>query len=196
MSLKSFAALSLLLMSAGTQAAADAGSLRPKARPAVQVHGVHLRELLVTPVSLRPQARPAGWAARPTAAAPAATAEDARLQGWIAGYRRRALAAGIPAQVFDRAFRGVTYDPQIIARDRSQTEFTKTVEQYLAIAASDKRIADGRAALAAEGAYSGPDRGALRGRPRYRHRDLGAGKRLWHAARRSFGDPVAGHPGL
>ena len=69
MSLKSFAALSLLLMSAGTQAAADAGSLRPKARPAVQVHGVHLRELLVTPVSLRPQARPAGWAARPTAAA-------------------------------------------------------------------------------------------------------------------------------
>ena len=151
MSLKSFAALSLLLMSAGTQAAADAGSLRPKARPAVQVHGVHLRELLVTPVSLRPQARPAGWAARPTAAAPAATAEDARLQGWIAGYRRRALAAGIPAQVFDRAFRGVTYDPQIIARDRSQTEFTKTVEQYLAIAASDKRIADGRAALAAEG---------------------------------------------
>ena len=60
MSLKSFAALSLLLMSAGTQAAADAGSLRPKARPAVQVHGVHLRELLVTPVSLRPQARAGG----------------------------------------------------------------------------------------------------------------------------------------
>ncbi|ULB11468.1 lytic murein transglycosylase [Cereibacter azotoformans] len=67
---------------------------------------------------------------------------------WVAGFRPRALGAGIAPDTFDRAFRGAGFLPQVIERDRNQTEFTRTTEDYLAIAASDERIALGRAALA------------------------------------------------
>jgi membrane-bound lytic murein transglycosylase B len=40
------------------------------------------------------------------------------------------------------------YRPEVVERDRNQTEFRRTLEDYLAIAASDERIAKGQAALA------------------------------------------------
>lgn len=66
---------------------------------------------------------------------------------WIAGFRGRALARGIRPAVFDRAFRGVQYLSDVIARDRNQSEFTKAIWDYLDSAASETRIANGRAAL-------------------------------------------------
>ncbi|MGP3698150.1 lytic murein transglycosylase [Rhodobacter sp. NSM] len=66
---------------------------------------------------------------------------------WVAGFRPRALGAGISADTFDRAFRSAGFLPEVIERDRNQTEFTRTTEDYLSIAASDERIALGRAAL-------------------------------------------------
>lgn len=141
MSLKFVFALGVLLAAAGL-AAAEGASLRPKLRPVVAEPAMILQAVL------RPQARPAGLA---RAAEPEHLAETARLRRWIADYRPRALAEGIPAGTFDAAFRGVTYDAGVIARDRSQTEFTKSVWEYLDIAASEKRIADGRAALARHG---------------------------------------------
>jgi len=70
------------------------------------------------------------------------------LQAWVRGFRGRALEAGISAATFDRAMRGVRYDPKIIERDRNQAEFTKTIWDYLDTAVSDLRIANGRKALA------------------------------------------------
>ena len=91
---------------------------------------------------------------RPTQnATPAATTVDdpakaAGFRDWVSGFRARAMATGIDAATLDAAFRGVTYDPKVIARDRNQSEFTKTIWDYLASAASDQRIANGKAALA------------------------------------------------
>ena len=52
----------------------------------------------------------------------------------------------------------------MIERDRNQTEFTRTLEDYLAIAASEERVGKGRAALGRYGGDALGDRGALRGR--------------------------------
>lgn len=76
-------------------------------------------------------------------------AANAGFDRWIAGFRGRALAQGIRAEVFERAFRGVDYDPEVIARDRNQSEFTKPIWDYLDSAVSDTRVANGKAALAA-----------------------------------------------
>ena len=74
---------------------------------------------------------------------------DEGLQAWIAAFRPRALQAGIDASVFDKAMRGLTYDTEVIRRDRNQSEFTKTIWDYLETATSDLRIANGKKALAA-----------------------------------------------
>ncbi|MEZ5777465.1 MAG: lytic murein transglycosylase [Paracoccaceae bacterium] len=69
------------------------------------------------------------------------------FERWIEGFRGRALARGISANVFDRAFRGVEYNGAVIEKDRNQSEFTKTLWDYLDSAVSDKRVANGVAAL-------------------------------------------------
>ncbi len=74
-------------------------------------------------------------------------AQQAGLERWLAGFRDRALAQGIAPATFDRAVRGIRYDPEVIARDRRQSEFTKTIWEYLDTAVSDTRIDNGRAAL-------------------------------------------------
>ncbi|KAA9009892.1 lytic murein transglycosylase [Histidinibacterium aquaticum] len=65
---------------------------------------------------------------------------------WVAAYRDRALARGIQPGVFDRAFAGAGYLPGVIERDRNQTEFTRTLQDYLQIAARPERVELGRAA--------------------------------------------------
>lgn len=66
---------------------------------------------------------------------------------WVAGFRERAIGQGITAPRVDAAFRDAGYLPGVVTRDRNQTEFTRSLEDYLSIAASDDRIAKGRAAL-------------------------------------------------
>lgn len=73
---------------------------------------------------------------------------NAAYDAWVAGFRERAAARGISAQTLAAAFRGTGFLPGVITRDRNQTEFKRTLEDYLSIAASDERIAKGRAALA------------------------------------------------
>ena len=67
---------------------------------------------------------------------------------WRAEFELRAMAEGIDAGVLTRAFAGVTPDPKVIERDRNQSEFTKTIWQYLETAVSDTRIDNGQSALA------------------------------------------------
>lgn len=75
---------------------------------------------------------------------------NAGLQDWITAFRAKALAAGIDAQVYDAAMADVTYAPKVVERDRNQSEFTKTIWDYLETAVSDARINNGRAALRRE----------------------------------------------
>jgi membrane-bound lytic murein transglycosylase B len=71
----------------------------------------------------------------------------AGLTDWQRNFKTRALAQGIPEQVFDLAFRDVQLLPDVIDKDRRQDEFTRTIWDYLDRAVSDDRIASGRKAL-------------------------------------------------
>ncbi|MFN3971762.1 MAG: lytic murein transglycosylase [Gemmobacter sp.] len=96
------------------------------------------------PVAAQGRARPA------EAALP--SAPNAGFDAWVQGFRSRAQGRGITPATLDRAFRDVGFLPGVVERDRNQTEFTRTTEEYLSIAASDERVAKGRAALAQHGA--------------------------------------------
>lgn len=70
------------------------------------------------------------------------------FDAWVAAFRSRAQAQGIAPATLDAAFRDAGFLPGVVERDRNQTEFTRSLEDYLAIAASEERIRNGRAALA------------------------------------------------
>ena len=66
---------------------------------------------------------------------------------WRADFRVEALAQGIDPQLFDRAFAGVTPDPDVIKADQSQPEFSRPVWAYLDSALSSQRVATGQRKL-------------------------------------------------
>ncbi|MCC5970786.1 MAG: lytic murein transglycosylase [Pararhodobacter sp.] len=67
---------------------------------------------------------------------------------WVASFRERAASQGISQSTLSAAFQGTGYLPGVVTRDRNQTEFSRTLEDYLSIAASDERVEKGRAAFA------------------------------------------------
>ena len=77
---------------------------------------------------------------------PPATAQS--FSEWRTVLRTEALNQGISPVLFDQAFAGITPDPQVIAADQSQPEFTRPVWEYLDSAVSSWRVARGKALLA------------------------------------------------
>lgn len=75
---------------------------------------------------------------------------NAGYDAWVASFRGRAGQQGISQATLDAAFRGTGYLPGVVKRDRNQTEFKRSLEDYLSIAASEERVRQGRAALARE----------------------------------------------
>lgn len=73
---------------------------------------------------------------------------NAGYDAWVSSFRSRAGARGISSTTLNSAFRGTGYLPGVVKRDRNQVEFSRTLEDYLAIAASDERVSKGRAAFA------------------------------------------------
>ena len=73
---------------------------------------------------------------------------NADYDAWVAAFKPRARESGISDATLAAAFRNAGYVPGAITRDRNQTEFSRTLEDYLSIAASDERITKGRAAFA------------------------------------------------
>ncbi|PWJ12466.1 lytic murein transglycosylase [Jannaschia seohaensis] len=69
---------------------------------------------------------------------------------WVEAFKRRAAGEGIRADLLDTAFRGQGFVPGVVARDRNQTEFRRSFEDYLAIIAGEARVQEGRAAFAAQ----------------------------------------------
>ena len=140
--------------------AGPSGSLRPEARPAgtrdaavvpavARTSASDATPVVAPEASLRPPPRLAGRIVEEPEMAPqlVQAVPDAGFRDWVAGFRGRALSQGIRAEVFDAALRGVRPDPEVIRRDRNQSEFTKTIWDYLDSAASDSRIGNGRDAL-------------------------------------------------
>jgi membrane-bound lytic murein transglycosylase B len=66
---------------------------------------------------------------------------------WLADFRTRAAAKGIPQSVLSAALDTARYNADVIQKDRTQNEFTKTVWVYLDSAVSDARITAGRKAM-------------------------------------------------
>ncbi len=93
---------------------------------------------------------PAGSGPSGTASLPAdlRPVPNAGYDAWVAAFRTRAEARGISSATLRAAFRGAGYLPGVVKRDRNQTEFKRSLEDYLSIAVSDERLTKGRAAFA------------------------------------------------
>ncbi|MFY0621680.1 MAG: lytic murein transglycosylase [Pelagimonas sp.] len=138
----SLGGLILSILPGLAMAEAPTTSLRPEARPEAQQSA----PILSAPkTSLRPVLRPAVLA-KP-AVPPVSEATKARFRRWLTGFLARARSEGIQESTLDRALRSVAYDPEVIQRDSNQSEFTKTLWDYLDSAASDSRIENGQTAL-------------------------------------------------
>lgn len=89
---------------------------------------------------------------------------NASYDAWRAAFFARAQAQGIRAETLRAGFAGQGFLPGVVARDRNQTEFRRTTEDYLALVASEddlalgrQRVAPQRATLAAVERQSGVD---------------------------------------
>lgn len=83
-----------------------------------------------------------------TSVATAAVVAPQSFADWRADLRAQALSEGVTPLLFEQAFTGLTPDPQVIAADQSQPEFSRPVWEYLDSAVSSWRVARGKALLA------------------------------------------------
>jgi len=67
------------------------------------------------------------------------TAESG-FAAWRTGLKAEAVAAGVSAATFDRAFRGVRPNADVLAKDSVQPEYTRPIWSYLDTAVSPKNI--------------------------------------------------------
>jgi len=71
------------------------------------------------------------------------------FQSFLTDLRAEARRAGIDPATLDRAFAGVVPNQKVLERDRHQPEFTMTWSHYRDLVITDKRIVNGREAVAA-----------------------------------------------
>jgi len=71
-------------------------------------------------------------------------ATDAGFERWVAGFRGKAIAAGIQPRVVDRAFANVSYNPRVVELDGKQPEFTRTIQQYVERVVNADRVKLGK----------------------------------------------------
>ena len=122
---------------------------------------------------------------------------DAGWDAWVAGFKGRAAGRGISGGTLDMAFRDAGFLPGVIEKDRNQTEFTRSLEDYLAIAASDERRVQGaRGTCATYGGVLSEIEARYGVEAQCRGGGLGAGKLLWRAAGEHRGDLGPVHAGL
>jgi membrane-bound lytic murein transglycosylase B len=76
---------------------------------------------------------------------------NAGWDAWVDGFKGRAAGRGLSQGTIDAAFRGAGFLPEVIEKDRNQTEFKRSLEDYLNIAASDERVTLGRQKFAQYG---------------------------------------------
>lgn len=70
---------------------------------------------------------------------------DAAFQRWIGDFRGTAVANGVQASVYDRAFAGITApDPEVLQKARFQPEFQDEAWQYIDGRVHERSVATGR----------------------------------------------------
>jgi membrane-bound lytic murein transglycosylase B len=72
---------------------------------------------------------------------------DTGFDRWVAEFWAAAKAAGISRATYDRAFQGVSPDPEVLEKARYQPEFVKPMWDYVDKAVSEQRIETGRRML-------------------------------------------------
>ncbi len=82
-------------------------------------------------------------------AARSQAAPNASFTDFLNGVRAEARKSGIAPATLDRAFAGISPNQKVLDRDRHQPEFTMTWARYRTLVITDKRITEGRAAVAA-----------------------------------------------
>lgn len=104
--------------------------------------------LLASCANSQPDA-PAATEAAATPSADQMVEAPRDFQSWRNQFRQTALASGVSAEIFDRAFASVIEpDAAVIRADQSQPEFTRPVWEYLDGALSPQRVSNGRRLLA------------------------------------------------
>lgn len=73
---------------------------------------------------------------------------DIDFATWLAAFRGKALAAGLPAEVLDRELGDLAPDPRVRGADRNQPEFSRPFSHYVKRAAGEDRAAIGRRRMA------------------------------------------------
>ena len=79
------------------------------------------------------------------------SALDTPFEAWRRDYMERAVRSGLPADVLEREFTGLLPDPEVVALDGRQAEFSKPIGDYVKGVVTETRIAMAlkrRAALA------------------------------------------------
>lgn len=83
------------------------------------------------------------------AAAALAIVTETDLFAFARAFWPRAAAAGVGRETYERAFAGLTPDPEVIARAERQPEFETPVGEYVARRTSDQKTLSGLAAMQA-----------------------------------------------
>jgi membrane-bound lytic murein transglycosylase B len=74
------------------------------------------------------------------------------FETWLTELRVEARVAGVSDKTFDRAFKLVRVNQDVLAKDQSQAEFTRPIWEYLDKAVSPTRVDNGRMLASANGA--------------------------------------------
>jgi lytic murein transglycosylase len=76
-------------------------------------------------------------------AANAVECQQDNFVSWLNQFKQEAIGLGVSQQTIASALNGVTYDPAVIARDRSQTVFQQSFEQFSGRMVSPDRLRKG-----------------------------------------------------
>ena len=66
------------------------------------------------------------------------------FDAWLAAFRGRARAKGVSEATLNSGLAGAGFLPGVVTRDRNQTEFKRSLEDYLAIVAREDKVTFGR----------------------------------------------------
>ena len=77
-----------------------------------------------------------------------AYAQGGDFQACLQNIKADALRQGVPAEIADRAFQGLTPDQKVIDLDSRQPEFSLTYAKYVGSSVSAERIAKGQQKMA------------------------------------------------
>ena len=91
-----------------------------------------------------------GGGVGPVAAQSWPAVQNPGFDAWLAGMQGRAAARGVSGAT-QAALMRAGFLPDVIEKSENQTEFTRTTEDYLAIATAPDRVAQGRAEYASRG---------------------------------------------